>query len=143
MGVLDTTVRLLGMSDAIHKWHATLTDLSGRKRGKVAGYATAIADCLARAAQAFQLLELEPDDRRAARDARRELGRITGYVEDMAAVLAGHVDGRKLAGLKRRLDALLDPAAMSETVARADAARIARLTEAEGYFRALADRLTT
>jgi hypothetical protein len=52
-----------------------------------------------------------------------------------------HLDGRKLAGVKRRLDQLGGKAPLRGPVAGIDAGRIERLLEAEGYFRALADRL--
>ena len=51
------------------------------------------------------------------------------------------LDGRKLAGVKRRLDQLAGKGPMLAAVRSADAQRIERLLEAEGYFRALADRL--
>ena len=53
------------------------------------------------------------------------------------------LDGRKLAGVKRRLDQLAGKEPMRTAVRSADAQRIDRLLEAEGYFRALADRLRT
>ena len=52
-----------------------------------------------------------------------------------------HLDGRKLAGVKRRLDQLAGKEPVRAAVAGADAQRIERLLEAEGYFRALADGL--
>ena len=71
----------------------------------------------------------------------REFGRITGYVETIVETLTHHLDGRKLAGVKRRLDQLdalgpdegLDPLTASR--------RMDRLVSCEGYFRALADAL--
>jgi hypothetical protein len=53
------------------------------------------------------------------------------------------LDGRKLAGVKRRLEQLAGKEPMLSAVRGADAQRIARLLEAEGYFRALADGLRT
>ena len=43
--------------------------------------------------------------------------------------------------MKRRLDALAEPRAATDAVSTRDATRIAKLVEAEGYFRALADGL--
>src|SRR2546430_616131 len=51
------------------------------------------------------------------------------------------VDGRKLTGVKRRLDQLAAQEPMRAAVRSADTQRIERLVEAEGYFRALADGL--
>ena len=53
------------------------------------------------------------------------------------------LDGRKLAGVKRRLELLTEKEPMRAAVRRADAQRVERLLEAEGYFRALADGLRT
>ena len=56
--------------------------------------------------QALATLESRPDDRPALLSATRELGRISGYVETIMAALEDHLDGRKLAGVKRRLEHL-------------------------------------
>lgn len=131
------------MAETLNRWSGALGALDGRRREKVARYATQIAETLARASDAFLALEADPSDRVAARKALRELGRIAGYVETIVAVLRHHLDGRKLAGLKRRLDEfdLGDP----PQVPCACGARAisGRLTAAEGYFRALADSLAT
>jgi hypothetical protein len=86
-------------------------------------------------------MEKYPADARAAREAIRELARIGGYVEDIVRALERHLDGRKLAGVKRRLDQLAGKEPILTSVRSADAQRIERLLEAEGYFRALADGL--
>ena len=101
-----------------------------------------IADTLARAAAALARLEKHPGSARAARDAIRELGRIAGYIEDIVNALEQHLDGRKLNGVKRRLDQLASREPLL-SAAGAYARRIERLVEAEGYFRALADGLRT
>src|SRR5262245_2629467 len=140
MRLLDYTIKLLGLSETIHRWHDAITELEAGRREKVARYAEAIADTLARAAGAFVALKESPANARAERSAIRELGRISGYVEDIVAALEHHLDGRKLAGVKRRLEQLgKEP--LRATVKGADAQRIERLLEAEGYFRALADAL--
>jgi hypothetical protein len=51
------------------------------------------------------------------------------------------LDGRKLVGVKRRLEALAAKDPIVAAVHSADTERIGRLLEAEGYFRALADGL--
>ena len=72
----------------------------------------------------------------------RELGRLAGYVEDVADALKGQLDGRKIAGVKRRL--LTISAGPWPGEARIAAALpLERLLETEGYMRALADRLRT
>jgi hypothetical protein len=73
---------------------------------------------------------------RATREAIREFGRIEGYVEDIVRALEHHLDGRKLGGVKRRLDRLAGPEPMRTAVRSADAQRIEHLLEAEGCFRA-------
>ena len=88
------------------------------------------------------MLEKDPANARAGREAVRELGRIAGYIEDIVNALEQHLDGRKLAGVKRRLDQLASREPLL-SAAGAYARRIERLVEAEGYFRALADGLRT
>jgi uncharacterized membrane protein len=137
----DFTIKLLGLSETIHRWHDALSELESERREKVARYAEQIAATLARAASALAIMEKYPADARAAREAIRELARIGGYVEDIVRALERHLDGRKLAGVKRRLDQLAGKEPILTSVRSADAQRIERLLEAEGYFRALADGL--
>jgi hypothetical protein len=141
MGLLDHTIRLLGLSETILKWQSTLAQLGAERREKVAQYAEQIAATLARAAAAFAVLEKDPSSTRASREAVREFGRIAGYVEDIVQALEDHLDGRKLAGVKRRVELLTEKEPMRAAVRQADTQRVERLLEAEGYFRALADGL--
>lgn len=139
--LLDYTLKLLGLSETIHRWHGALIELDADRRESVARYAERIAETLGRAAAAFAALERDPAATRAARETIRELGRIGGYVEDIVKALEHHLDGRKLAGVKRRLDRLAGPGPARTAVRGVDAQRIEHLLEAEGYFRALADGL--
>jgi len=141
MHLLDFTLKLLGLSETIHRWHGALSTLEADRKEKVARYAEEIAATLARAAAVLAVLEKDPGAAQARREAIRELGRIAGYVEDIVRLLERHLDGRKLAGVKRRLEKLADKAPVRVAVMCADARRIERLLEAEGYFRALADGL--
>ncbi len=141
MSLTRTILQLLGLSQAIHNWQSALATLDAHRREKIALYADAIAATLARASAAFATLDRDQADPRALREAIRELGRITGYVEDIVAALEDHLDGRKLAGVKRRLDQLADPRPARTAALARDHARIDHLLEAEGYFRALADGL--
>jgi len=141
MRLLDLTIKLLGLSETMHRWRGLIRELDASRREKVARYADRIAGTLGRAAAALARLENEPGSARAAREAARELGRIAGYVEDIVRALEHHLDGRKLAGVKRRLDGLGGKGPLRGTLSRVNAGRIERLLEAEGYFRALADRL--
>ena len=143
MRFLDYTIKLLGLSETVHRWRGALAGLEADRRKRVASYAEEIAATLARAAAAFARLEQRPVDARARRIAIRELGRISGYLEDIVRVLERHLDGRKLTGVKRRLEALAAKGPIVASVQSADAQRITRLLEAEGYFRALADALRT
>jgi hypothetical protein len=95
MGLLDYTIKLIGLSETMHRWSGALSGLDGRRREKVARYAERIAETLGRAAAAFAALEKDPGSARAARQAVRELGRIAGYVEDIVRALEHHLDGRK------------------------------------------------
>ena len=132
---------ILDLAVTIHGWISALAPLDKSRHRRVTRYATAIADTLARAAEALYEIERQPDDRHAARRAAREFGRITGYVENMVGVLEHHLDGRKLAGVKRRLERLDASAPRSDGLQTAADRRIDRLIAAEGYFRALADGL--
>jgi hypothetical protein len=141
MRLFDYTLRLLGLSAAIHRWRDALKQVAAERREKVASYADNIAATLGRAAGAFAALERRPGDLRAARAAVRELGRIAGYVENIVAALEDHLDGRKLAGVKRRLEQLAGEEPIRLAVRAASGRQVERLLEAEGYFRALADGL--
>jgi hypothetical protein len=141
MRLLDYTIKLLGLSETIHRWRDAVAELEANRKEKVALYAERIAGTLARAAAAFAVLEKDRSSVRAERAAIRELGRISGYVEDIVRTLEHHLDGRKLAGVKRRLDQLAAKEPLLNAVRSADGQRIERLLEAEGYFRALADGL--
>jgi hypothetical protein len=145
MRVPDYSKRILALAELLHRWVGQLMKLDGVRRAKVARYADAIAATLERAAEAHQKLDAEPGHPAAKRALVREFGRISGYLETIVGVLHRHLDGRKLAGVKRRLEqlrpadaglALPEPPQASQHHAAAD-----RLTAAEGYFRALADAL--
>ena len=143
MPIADYAQRLLDLAETVYRWLGQISDLQGAQREKVALYAEEIAATLARATQAFAQLERQPSDNQQILAAARELGRIAGYVDTIIDALAHHLDGRKLAGVKRRLEHLqpFDPDAL---MAERGAFAIAnRLTTAEGFFRALADALRT
>lgn len=139
----DYTRRILSLSATIHRWLSALLDLESSEREKVARYADEIASTLARAAAAIATLEHEPGNRTASLAAMREIGRITGYVETIVELLDTRLDGRKLAGVKRRLDRLMLSDGIEASKPPWTAARAEHLSEAEGYFRALADGLRT
>jgi hypothetical protein len=140
MRLVDATLKILGLSDAMRRWHDLLGELERNQREKIARYVDAIADSTARAASAFERLMANPVDKTARRAAVRELGRLSGYVEDVVATLDGTLDGRRLRGIRRRLEALASEKTIAGTVGIA-AAHVERLVRAEGYFRALADAL--
>lgn len=145
MRVTDYSKRILALAEILHRWGGQLMALDGARRDKVARYAEAIADTLARAAEAHLKLEEDGQAPAAQRVLVREFGRISGYLETIVGVLHRHLDGRKLAGVKRRLEQLrpaqsgVAPPALPGPAAHH--AAIDRLTAAEGYFRALADAL--
>jgi len=143
MSLTECTRRILALSATLHQWLAALLALDAGDREKIARYADEIAATLARAVAAFVVLERDQGDRAARLAAVRELGRIAGYVETIVDTLDRRVDGRKLAGVKRRLERLtagLDPPMRPP---RGDPVRTDDLSAAEGYFRALADGLRT
>ncbi len=141
MRFFDYAQRLMALAETLFQWAGELAKLDHAKRLRVALYAEEIAATLARAATALATLEDQPDDQTALLAATRELGRISGYVETILAALEQHLDGRKPAGVKRRLE-YLQPFDLAAAMAdRAAFQHATRLTSAEGYFRALADAL--
>lgn len=141
MGVVDYTLKLLGLTETFRKWQGLLLGLDKDNRLAIARYAEEIAGTLQRAGEAFERLEKDPADKAAQRIAIREFGRLAGYVETVVEKLEHRIDGRSLAGMKRRLETLAAEGLMIESVKKADAQRIERIMSAEGYFRALADSL--
>ena len=141
MRLADYAQRLHDLARTVYQWAAKVAELDRTRRDKVALYAEEIAATLARAASALAIHESAPNDRTALLAATRELGRISGYVETILAALEQHLDGRKRAGVKRRLEHL-EPFELEAAVSEHGAFRHARrLTSAEGFFRALADAL--
>jgi len=140
MQLQDFPRRCLAIAETISRWAGALGALDEERRAKVAGYAEAVADTLARASASASRLAADPGDKAAQRALVREVGRIGGYLETLVGVLQHHLDGRKLAGVKRRLEQL-GPGRRG--LRAAHSIRIDRLLAAEGYFRALADSLRT
>ena len=122
---------------------ALLAALDHKRRLRIARYAEEIAATLARDGGALQRLQTVPADRATVIEAIRELGRISGYIETLVDVLEHHLDGRKLAGVKRRLEQLRPAELRRSVVSGRKLVNIERLASAEGYFRALADGLKT
>ncbi|RUP08330.1 hypothetical protein [Hyphomicrobium sp.] len=141
MRFADYTERLSELAKTVNRWLSLAARLDVLRREKVALYAEEVAATLARAAANLATLEICPKDRLALLSATRELGRISGYVETIVATLEDHLDGRKRAGVKRRLEHL-QPFDLEAAIREFGAFRHARrLASAEGYFRALADTL--
>jgi hypothetical protein len=139
--IADYARCLLAIAETVHCWLASLAGLDEARRARVAGYAEKIAATLERAGEALRRLEIAPRDRGARARAVRELGRISGYIETMVGVLEHHLDGRKVAGVKRRLELLRPGELHRSVVAGHKPIHLDRLASAEGYFRALADGL--
>jgi hypothetical protein len=141
MTFLAYSNRLLSIAETLNRWGGAICMLDRSRKLKVARYCDAIANTLGRAAGHMAQLTAEPDDKAASRGLTRELGRITGYLETLVGVLQHHLDGRKLAGVKRRLERLGSLRMRGKGSASAARLRVDRLLAAEGYFRALADSL--
>lgn len=140
----DILQRLHDLALTLHRWLESLAGLDQDRRQRISVYAESVADTLARAADALTELEIRPESRTARTKAMRELGRIAGYVETMVDALQHQLDGRKLAGVKRRLEQLKSSEIRTGRGAtNAPATGIEKLIAAEGYFRALADGLRT
>ncbi len=143
MRLADYAQRLSELARTVNRWLALAAKLDGQRREKVALYAEEVAATLARAATSLAVLEGDPHNRPALLSATRELGRTAGYVETIVTTLEHHLDGRKRAGVKRRLENL-KPFDLEAAIREFGAFRHARqLVSAEGYFRALADTLRT
>lgn len=141
MSLSEYARHLLAIAQTIYRWAGQISALDAARREKVALYAEEIAATLARAAQAFIVLDAQPTEKTYLLSASRELGRIAGYLDTIVAALAHHLDGRKLAGVKRRLE-YLEPFEPQAMIAQRGAfATASRLMSAEGFFRALADAL--
>ena len=145
MGLKDHSQHLLSLAETLFRWAGALAGLDTVRRENVAGYAISVAETLARAADALAKLELNPADAQARNQALRDFGRIAGYIETIVSVLKHHLDGRKLAGVKRRLEQLERGAEVETATAltspTAMKVHVGHLITAEGYFRALADSL--
>ena len=141
MRAIDLTLKLLSLADVICKWQTMMARLDTARRIKVARYALRIAESLARMAAALERLETDATDRAARRGALREVGRLAGYMETIVTALRGHVDGRRLAGVERRLQSLAVDDIIGDTPTDAPPRHIERVVAAEGYMRALADSL--
>jgi hypothetical protein len=139
----DYALQLLRLAETVHGWLGTLAALDRKRRLRVAAYAEEIAATLARAGDALQRLKTASRDRPTELAAIRELGRISGYIETLVGVLEHHLDGRKLAGVKRRLEQLRPGELRKSVISGRKPIHIDRLASAEGYFRALADGLRT
>jgi hypothetical protein len=141
MRISDYTKKLLILAQTLHRWAGHLAGLDTVRRRQVARYADQIAGTLARAADALLRLKVDPADQAAHRTAIREFGRLAGYLETIVGVLQHHLDGRKVSGVKRRLEQLGLDGVKDCLGTLGTGARVERLFAAEGYFRALADSL--
>lgn len=141
MRLCDYTKNVLDLALTLHRWLGDIAGLEPERQRRIANYATSIAETLERAAEILSRLERQPDDRAARRQAIREMGRICGYVETIVDVLKHRLDGRKLAGVKRRLETIGAGDWPEREAIATHSLRLDRLAAAEGYFRALADGL--
>ena len=141
MRFADYTKRILGLAKTVYLWLGVLTALDPARRERIAKYADTIARTLARATKALTRLQNAPADRKVRSKAIRELAQINGYIETIVEVLEHQLDGRKLAGVKRRLEQIgISGHHRAGTVLEVNTS-LDRLAAAEGYFRALADGL--
>ena len=143
MRISEYTKTVLAVAETVYRWLNALTHLDMTRRIRIAEYAETIADTLNRTGDALERYECDTSDRGSRRDALKEAARIRGYIETIVEVLRPHLDGRKVAGVKRRLDQLNSDKSLLDPDCAGVKKRIDRLAAAEGYFRALADGLRT
>jgi len=153
MEIFKTITQIFGIAEVVAGWSGALRNLNRGQRKTVATYCDTVADTLARAGDALATLADDNTKARAkdkaTREVRRELSRLAGNIHDIAELLEGHLDGRKIAGVKRRLEGIVErqtiDAMLLETRKPGQIAgfkrRMEMLAEAEGEFRALGDRL--
>lgn len=153
MNIFKTITQILGLADAVMGWRSSLRALNAKERAKVAVYCDTVADTLARTGEALERLSDDTMRARsrdkAGRDMRRELARLAGNVRDLADLLDGHLDGRKIAGVKRRLEGIVEQQTVDTLLLAARQTgevaglkrRMEMLADAEGVFRALGDGL--
>jgi len=153
MEIFRTISGILGLAKVVDGWRTSIRALDQKQRVKAAAYCETVADTLSRVTEAFAAYADPAAQAKtrntASRDMRRELGRLTGNIEDIAELLSGHLDGRKIAGIKRRLEGIVErqkvDALLLETHTGTQVAgfkrRLEMLAEAEGYFRSLGDAL--
>ncbi|MEO1543173.1 MAG: hypothetical protein AAFR75_04045 [Pseudomonadota bacterium] len=137
----NLTQKLIALAKTIAGWATELDKLNDEHRAKVAEYLDKVADTHARASAALSHLETEPTNKKQKRIAEQEFGRIKGYVDTIVDVLYGHLDGRKLAGVKRRINGIDTDIRIGEPGSNTIVRVVQHLNEAEGYFRAIADAL--
>jgi hypothetical protein len=82
MPFLEFSKRLLALAETLYRWTGAIASLDHARRAKVAKYAEAIAETLGRAARFSARLTVAPGDAAAQRGLVRELGRISGYLEN-------------------------------------------------------------
>lgn len=143
MALSNYSARLLNLAKTFHCWLGQLAALDLQKKERVATYAEKIAATLNRAAAALSRVHQSPADETALYQALHELGRISGYLDTFIGSLEHHLDGRKLGGVKRRLEQLDADGLAEILVSRRAVMRLEKLAAAEGYFKALADGLRT
>ena len=129
MQLSDYAGKVLALSECLYRWLGALSGLDAARRLKLAAYADEIAATLARAADAMIRMDSDSANPAARRQMVRELGRISGYVETMVGPLRHDLDGRKLAGVKRRLEQLSAGVLLQSDVPANDPAGIADLVE--------------
>jgi len=139
MRVADFTVKLAALTRTIADWRSSILATDRERRERIARYAEAIAATLARMGRALERLERKPTDRAAHRALLREIGRLRGHVENIGETLRGRIDGRRLAGLTRRLQRVAGDVGETRTGGPGSNGRLERLAATEGWFRALAD----
>ncbi|MEI9898788.1 MAG: hypothetical protein WDN31_00160 [Hyphomicrobium sp.] len=134
---------LLAIAETVHCWLSQLNVLDAGRRARVAAYAEKIAATLSEPVEHCASSRWPPATGWRASGPCASWGRISGYIETMVEALEHHLDGRKLAGVKRRLEVLRPGELTKNVVAGRQPIHIDRLASAEGYFRALADALRT
>lgn len=133
--------KIASLAHTIRNWLDALADMDPARKERLARYAEKIAETLHRASDALNRSAADPDNVNARRHAIRELGRIKGYVESLVRIPEGHIDGRKLSGIRRRLETIDSIEPSQGRASHHIANQLDQLADAEGYVRALADGL--
>ena len=140
MPLTDYALQLLRLAETVHRWLAPAPRFDRKRRLRVAAYAEEIAATLARAGDALQRLEAGPHDQPVPPPANSAASAAISRPSSTCSRII-LTDASWLA-LKGGWN-ICSRSSCANRVSGRMPIHIDRLASAEGYFRALAERLRT